>query len=66
VEEFLEIAKRVLVERENPFSPEFAEKVAWATVELDSRDMRLSVPPARLAPDEASLEEVVKTIRRSG
>jgi hypothetical protein len=66
VEEFLKIAKRVLVERENVFSPEFAEKVARATVDLDSRDMRLSVRLARVAPGEAPLQGVVKTIRRQG
>lgn len=63
VDEFLEIAKRVLVEREN-VQPEFAEKVARATVDLESRDVRLSVRLARLAKDEASLQEVVDTLRR--
>ncbi len=63
VDEFLEIAKRVLVERENT-SPGFAEKVAHATVDLDSRDVRLAVRLARLAKDEASLQEIVETLRR--
>ncbi len=63
IDEFLAIAKRILVEREN-VDPGFAEMVARATVELESRDVRLSVRLARLAKDEASLQEVVETLRR--
>ncbi len=61
--EFLEIAANVLVQRENT-PVEFAKRVATATLDLGSRDVRLAVRIGRLAKTEEDLLRVVDVFRR--
>lgn len=61
--EFLEIATNVLVKREGVPS-DFAARVATATLDLGSRDVRLSVRLARLARTDEDLGRIAQTMRR--
>ncbi len=61
--EFLEIASNVLVQRERIPSG-FAKRVATATLDLGSRDVRLAVRLARLCKTDEDLARVVETLRR--
>ena len=62
-QEFVDVATKVLILREG-VQEEFAGKVAKATLNLGSRDVRLAVRLARLTQDEEKLNEVVETLRR--
>ena len=61
--EFLGIAANVLVKREGA-PRDFAKRVATATLDLGSRDVRLSVRIGRLATTEEDLAKVVDVLRR--
>ncbi len=61
--EFLEIAANVLVQREKT-PVEFAKRVATATLDLGSRDVRLAIRIGRLAKNEEDLLKVVDVFRR--
>ena len=62
-QEFVDVATKVLILREG-VQENFAGKVAKATLNLGSRDVRLAVRLARLTQDEERLNEVVETLRR--
>ncbi len=61
--EFLEIASNVLVQRE-AVPPDFAKRIATATLDLGSRDVRLAVRIGRLARNEEDLAKVADVLRR--
>ncbi len=61
--EFLEIAANVLTQRE-AVDREFAKRVATATIDLGSKDVRLAVRLARLSKSEEDLARVAETMRR--
>ncbi len=62
--EFLEIAANVLVQREGT-PGDFAKRVATATLDLGSRDVRLAIRIGRLSKtDEDDLAKIVETLRR--
>ncbi len=64
-EEFVEVATRVLVEREG--APEsFARACAAAAARAGSRDVRYAVRLARLAHDAADLGAILRALGRSG
>ncbi len=61
--EFVEIAANILVQRER-IPLDFAKRVALATLDLGSRDVRLAVRFARLCKTDEDLAKVVETLRR--
>ncbi len=61
--EFLDIAANVLVQRER-IPADFAKRVATATLDLGSRDVRLAIRIGRLAKTDEDLAKVVETLRR--
>ena len=61
--EFLDVAAAVLAMRED-VPADFARKVATATIDLGSKDVRLAVRLARMAQDETTLARVAETMRR--
>ena len=61
--EFLDVAAAVLALRED-VPADFARKVATATIDLGSKDVRLAVRLGRMAKDETTLARVVETMRR--
>ncbi len=64
-EEFVEVATRVLVEREGASEP-FARACAAAAAGVGSRDVRYAVRLARLAHDVADLDAILRAFRRRG
>ena len=61
--EFLDVASAVLAMRED-VPADFARKIATATIDLGSKDVRLAVRLGRMAKDEATLARVAQTMRR--
>jgi MoxR-like ATPase len=61
--EFLDVATAVLAMRED-VPQDFARKIATATIDLGSKDVRLAVRLGRMAKDEATLARVAETMRR--
>ena len=61
--EFLDVTSAVLAVRED-VPADFARKIATATIDLGSKDVRLAVRLGRMAKDEATLARVVETMRR--
>ncbi len=61
--EFLEIAANVLVQREG-VPVDFAKRVATATLDLGSRDVRLAIRIGRLSKTDEDLTKVADTLRR--
>ena len=61
--EFVDVTTAVLAARES-IPADFARKVATASLDLGSKDVRLAVRLARMSKSEGGLARVVETIRR--
>ncbi len=61
--EFLDVASTVLAMRED-VPADFARKIAAATVDLGSKDVRLAVRLARMSKDETTPARVLATMHR--